>query len=120
MVFPRVRRPGTGAARRYAGTVSTALVTYGSFALAALGLLAAWFNARRRTRATGAVLQVVCCALVVPYNVLTGQYGFVISAVLFLAVYVRALRAIRREAREDAAATETATETASAAPAASR
>lgn len=78
--------------------MSTDLLTYGSVAFALLGLVAAWLTGRARTRVTGVLVQLVNCALLVPYNLATAQYGFVVSVVLCGGLHLRALRHVRREA----------------------
>lgn len=73
------------------------LLTYGSFLFAALGLACAWLNGRAPTRPLAVRLQLVVCVLLVPYNVATGQYGFLAANVVLFVVYSRNLAHARRE-----------------------
>jgi hypothetical protein len=76
------------------------LLTCGSALIAVLSLAATWLSGRHRTRVAGLTVALVNVALCAPYNLLTGQYGFLATNVVFAAVGVRNLRHARRERAE--------------------
>lgn len=73
------------------------MLLYGSLVIATLGVAGAWFSGRHATRVVGCALALVATALCLPYNVVTGQYGFAVSIVVLTVVRYRALVHARRE-----------------------
>lgn len=76
------------------------LLLVGSVVLATLGVLTCWLSGRRQTRVLGVSLALCTLAVCVPYNAVTGQYGFIVSNLVIGAIHTRNLRHALRERTE--------------------
>jgi hypothetical protein len=77
----------------------TELTVVGSTVLGLGALGALFLQGRRPTRARGYAVQSLVCVALVPYNVVTGQYGFTVTAVVSGVLAYRAYRDVRRDDR---------------------
>lgn len=77
--------------------MSPALIAACSCFFAVLGLTAAWLNGHERTRLAGVTLFLFSGTLMVPYSLVTGQYGFVVSCSAAVLLNLRARRNVLRE-----------------------
>jgi hypothetical protein len=66
------------------------LLFAGSFVLASLQLVSAFVISQRRR--AGWVVSMLCCALAVPYDLLTHQPGFVVTCCVSFVIGFRAYR----------------------------
>ncbi|GAA2237804.1 hypothetical protein GCM10010401_07520 [Rarobacter faecitabidus] len=71
-----------------------------SYALAAVGITGIWLAGRRSF--WGWALGVAAQALWIIYAVVTGQYGFILSALAYAAIYARNWFSWSRKAPSDA------------------
>jgi hypothetical protein len=72
------------------------VLVVGSMTIGAIQLFALWLQGRARTRALGYLLSVITVAVMnVPYNVITGQWGFMVSSIICSVLAYRAYRDVR-------------------------